>query len=103
MQSVGHEESPDGHHYQTLTTSSMASLTADTVRTKTRGTTVVNQEREEISGMSCKEKEKSGCPQSLEGFFHPDLAGREAKGPICKTSSKKRPSLETGLSPTAFN
>lgn len=74
---VGHGESPDGHGYQTLTTSSMASLTADTVRTKTRGTTVVNQEREEISGMSCKEREREiRMPTKLRGIFPPGF-GRQ--------------------------
>lgn len=39
-----------------LTISSMASLAAVTVNTKTRGTTVVNQDREEIAGITYKTK-----------------------------------------------
>lgn len=39
-----------------LTISSMASLVAVTDNTKTRGTTVVNQDREEIAGITYETK-----------------------------------------------
>ena len=38
--------------------SSVASFAAVMERTNSRGTTVVNQDREEIAGMSCKEKNR---------------------------------------------
>lgn len=90
MQSVGHGESPDGHRYQTLTTSSMASLTADTVRTKTRGTTVVNQEREEISGMSCKERQKNqDAHKAWRGFSTRIWQAERLKGRLARPAARR--------------